>query len=787
MNIGKSPLKIILTMPSIMLAASQCYAQEVIKDAKAAPRDENEIVVTATRRTELLSKVPASIAAYNQRMLDERGVRNVDDVAKLTPSVNFTPSQPRSGFSIDIRGISSKVGTATTGIYIDDTPIQVRSIGYFPSTVYPAVFDLDRIEILRGPQGTLFGAGSEGGTVRFITPSPSFSDFSAYGRAELANTQYGNASYEGGLALGGPLVDGKIAVRASGYYRRDGGWVDRVNQYTGAQVDPDTNWQRTISARLAVSFAASETLTITPSVFYQSIFTNNSPQYWNTLSNPKKGAYLNGDPLGEPGKEKFTLLNLKADYDDGNIHIVGNVSKFDRNSYVFLDYSTVSTALFTNGALPFGIPGYTAQTDEFDHQHNWNAELRISPSSTNGKLNWLAGVYYERLRQNAFEGIGGALNDFLIQQLTGDPTATAAGFFGQPNVQPGDYSFVDVNSTIDEQIAGFAEINYNITSQLKLTAGVRVAHSKVQFSNLQEGPLAGPTSTANNATTSTPITPKFSISYQADDNNLFYAAAAKGYRIGGGNASLPGAFCQANLNSIGLSQAPVTFDSDSLWSYEVGSKNSLFGHALQIETSAYYIKWKGIQQKVTLPCLFQYIDNVSSAVSKGFELQVRANPMQGLSLAAAAGYNDTQYTSTGYPGPSQDTGSNSVTVSDGDTIGNPPWSITLTGRYEHGLSSSVTGYVYADYIYHSHNGGQSPQLNPASVSYNPFNPNLAASQIVNARLGAKFGQADVSLFVNNIFNETAELYFLGDAVTVPLFKNSGYRPRTIGVTVTFRQ
>ena len=178
-----------------------------------------EIVVTATRREESISKVPISITAMTQDALDQKGIRDFTEMVRFTPGVSIDTSGTNA---ISIRGISSSGGAGTTGIYIDDTPIQMRALGFNPDDTLPKTFDLDRVEVLRGPQGTLFGAGSEGGTVRYIMTQPSVTADSTYARAEVSYTQFGEPSYEGGVAHGGPIIDGILGFRASAWYRYDG-------------------------------------------------------------------------------------------------------------------------------------------------------------------------------------------------------------------------------------------------------------------------------------------------------------------------------------------------------------------------------------------------------------------------------------------------------------------------------------------------------------------------------------------------------------------------------------
>src|ERR1700749_1824941 len=207
-----------------------------------------EVVVTATRRSEFLSKVPESVSAFTTEKMDTLGIKNFADVARFTPGVTFDPDSN----SISIRGVSSDAGSGTTGIYLDDTPIQMRALGFGSNNTLPAVFDLDRVEVLRGPQGTLFGAGSEGGTVRYITPQPSLTDYSVYMRGEVSTTEDGAASYEGGAAVGGPIIDNTLGARISLWYRRDGGWVDDINPVTLAPVQSNANYVDNYLARLAL-------------------------------------------------------------------------------------------------------------------------------------------------------------------------------------------------------------------------------------------------------------------------------------------------------------------------------------------------------------------------------------------------------------------------------------------------------------------------------------------------------------------------------------------------------
>ncbi len=216
----------LLPLLPVMACASGWATRARAADEPAAGGEQlAEVVVTATRREESLSRVSVSVSAFTAEKMDTIGVKSIQDVARFTPGLTFGSNQTND---ISIRGVSSNAGAGTTGIYIDDTPIQIRSLGGFNNDdALPAIFDLERVEVLRGPQGTLFGAGSEGGTVRYITPQPSLVKYSSYARTELSFTKYGQANYEAGIAGGGPLVQDKLGFRASAWYRGDGGCLHR--------------------------------------------------------------------------------------------------------------------------------------------------------------------------------------------------------------------------------------------------------------------------------------------------------------------------------------------------------------------------------------------------------------------------------------------------------------------------------------------------------------------------------------------------------------------------------
>src|ERR1700681_1459987 len=304
------------------------HAADAAASAAATSSAEmTEIIVTATRREESLSRVPISISAFTQETMDQKGVKDITDLVRYTPGVSIDQTGTNA---ISIRGISSSGGAGTTGIYIDDTPIQMRSVGFSPDDTLPKTFDLQRVEVLRGPQGTLFGAGAEGGAVRYILTQPSVTTADTYVRSEVSYTQYGQPSAEFGIARGQPIVDGTFGVRASIWYRHDGGWIDRVDPTTAAVVNHNSNYSNSIMARLAAVWQPASSLTITPSLLYQRQDKHDESTYWTAYSNLGEGQFNTATPERIGGPDDYYLPALKIQWDLGSSQIISNTSYFHR-------------------------------------------------------------------------------------------------------------------------------------------------------------------------------------------------------------------------------------------------------------------------------------------------------------------------------------------------------------------------------------------------------------------------------------------------------------------------
>jgi outer membrane receptor protein involved in Fe transport len=458
------------------------HAQSAAKSADQGPTIE-EIVVTATRRAEPLSKVPISVSTFSAAQMDDRGVKGFDDLVRLSPGLNLTRQSATGANQISIRGISSDAGSGTTGVYIDDTPIQVRNLGFGAGNVFPGLFDVDRVEVLRGPQGTLFGAGSEGGTVRFITTAPSVSQSSSYVRSEISGMHNGTPSYEGGAALGGPIIPDVLGFRVSAFYRHEGGWIDSVNgnytitDPTGASygnsvnftqtstIAKNVNWTQTAALRAALKWTPTESLTITPAVFYQEhhlndgagnvydLATSHGGKYSRqgfvafpagtvyNVNNPVEQLTLNAEdvPQNAFGNDRFTLSSIGISWDLGAVQLVSNTSYFDRTSVQWYDYTKGYVEFYVpqffvaaDGVTPLGnyAPlGWKAMALYNNAQENFVEEIRLQSKNDAAALTWVAGAFFSHNTQSASEPIS---ENFLINSpwVGFYPTALGYGYYG---------------------------------------------------------------------------------------------------------------------------------------------------------------------------------------------------------------------------------------------------------------------------------------------------------------------------------------------------------------------
>jgi iron complex outermembrane receptor protein len=794
-----------------------------------------EVVVTADRREESASKVPISLTALSQDTMDIKGIKDISDVARYTPGVKIDESQTNQ---VSIRGIAATGGSGTTGIYIDDVPIQVRDLGFNPDDALVKIFDLDRVEVLRGPQGTLFGAGSEGGTVRYITTQPSLTKSSVYAKAETSYTQNGAMSYEAGVAAGGPVIDGTLGVRASAWYRRDGGWIDRLDPTTLAIVDPNANHDDTLALRVAVLWQPNDALRITPSIYFQHRARNDVTIYWPEYSNPNKDQYFSANPTPREEPDNFYLPALNVEYNFGPMRLISTSAYFHRDEisgydgtlynlgyYQTLIDPTVSPPppgagffplLDGSGVhLPPGLTNYRAPATVTNEQRNISEEIRLQSTDPNARVSWTVGAFYSLNRQFSLEEIHDPMADALFNALLGEPIAA---YFGTPlnpdgsSVLPMGDSYFNRLTSHDRQIAGFGEVNISLTDTVKLLAGVRVSKTTFDIISLSDGPQnSGPRpGAAQNS--QTPVTPRAGLQWQIDPNDMVYFTYAKGFRTGGGNPSIPydptfqnpAVGCTQDFLNFGIKNAPSTYRSDTVQSFEIGAKNNI-NNMVQLASSAYYIKWNNIQGNVVPPiCQIQWTDNLGNAVSKGFDIQANIQATEALAIDATFGYTDARYTKDAFPSGANPNGGELPLVASGDAIGGPngigtgysipPYTATLGVEYRFPVLEHES-FIRMDYEYEAGDKWTHPALDPRTSSYDPTGMSLGRQSFASLRTGTNVGQWLVSFFVDNLtdshtilnYNHQTNAYDAnGNLLASPAFRYISYRPRTFGITATYR-
>jgi outer membrane receptor protein involved in Fe transport len=777
-HLGYLLLGTTVALPGTVLAQQNAGRADAA-DAEAASAPAGEIIVTATRRATSINRVPASVAAFDQEALDQQNVRRVDDLARLTPGVTFNRSSGGNGnqTNIAIRGISSTIGASTTGIYINDTPIQVRTIGVTAATAYPLIFDLERVEVLRGPQGTLFGASSQGGAVRFITPRPDLNDISTYARSEISFIESGSANYEAGVAAGAPIIPDQLALRASGWYRHDGGWIDRVGPLTASGFDSEktqrnVNRQESYAVKADLLWQPTPNISILPSIYFQKLDAADINQFFRNTSDPDELEYNTPNQLRLPSDQSFLLSSLAAEVDLGTVDLISNTAYFTSELNQLFDY-TYQSAEQNSTLVPYiTIPGQNEYAVHADKQRAFTQEVRLQ-SQSGGSLNWVIGGFYLRSRQTSAQDIVSPYVERLIRQATGNPNITIAAIFGGP-LLPGDVFLRASTRAVDEQLAAFAQADYNITDRLKLTAGVRVSRTSYEADIVADGPLNGGPTRREVAQEETPVTPKFGISYQADPTLLLYASASKGFRPGASQPENNAPRCAPDLAALGLTRSPTSYDSDTLWSYEIGAKKRIGD--VNIQASGFLIEWQDMQQRIILPtCGQAFIVNLGSVTSRGMDLAITAQVTDGLSVSSAIGYNKVDFDETVYSVPPR------IVRTKGSELPVVPLTFTASAQYDFPVAQGSDGYLRADFQY----SDEAPQGLPTDFGFDPEVDPIPESTNLDLRLGLQRSGLDVSVFAANVLNQQPLQYFRVARTSV-LFRAQAPRPRTIGLNVIYR-
>jgi outer membrane receptor protein involved in Fe transport len=769
--------------------------------ARAAGADDNgleEVVVTARKREENLRDVPVSIGVIDGAAIDNLRVQDMEDITRILPGVSFAshqngPAGPGQD-NITIRGISSTVGNPTVGIYVDEVPL-VTLTGY-EGNAEPKLVDIERVEVLRGPQGTLYGASSEGGTVRFVTPDPDSHAFSSRFKQDVSYTKHGGINYDTQGVVNLPVIEDVFALRVSAEYGRNSGYIDNYalegslslgNDFAGPLQRKGTNSDSDQALRVKGLWKVTDGLTVIPAVLYQRFAAGDNSTFIPAVGTYEQFNQVTGsdrDALIEPSLTVKASLGF-ADLTSISSYVGRSVNRFTDGTYF---NSAAVVQFFVD---PAGVPPYTTHqhdndyvlgnlpspVDFTDHFNTWTQEIRLSSPADQQIIHWVGGVFVadqevRHLDSEPITGISAAFNGIYGYPINSDPilNPSLGTASPNPNFWTNDvvWQIFDHNDT--KQYAVFGQVDIDLLPTLHLGLGDRYVKATETFAETGFGFFefgnAGTNGTIYSQKANFSVsTPKVTLTYDLTQQATVYVSAGKGFRLGGATTPNTNVACEQGLAQLGDSSAPETYGPDHLWSYEFGTKSLLFQNSLSVNAALYYIDWTAIQQSIVIPiCGGQFNANVGDAKAFGAELEVRYRlPMlPGLTLSANLGGEHAYITST----------LNAQTAAVGeDVLYTPSFTATLLADYSWPINASLNGFVHGDYEYTGKSFGSFQASSPTYLN--------TAYDVTNLNAGVGFGRYEVSVYAKNLFDDRT---ILQSPQINSVIQGYTLRPQTIGVS-----
>jgi outer membrane receptor protein involved in Fe transport len=697
-------------------------------DSPAPATTVQEIVVTADKRPELAKNVPASITAVPAQALQNLNATQLDDYVQLVPGLTVSNvSSAEAGTQLTIRGVTTGPGgNPTVGVYIDDSPFggSTEFGGYTIPDLDPQ--DLERVEVLRGPQGTLYGAGSLGGLLKYVTADPNPARL--FGRMEVdaSSTDHGGDGWGVRGSANVPLSD-QFALRISGYDRQDPGYVDNV--LTGQS---NVNKTDVYGGRASLAWFVNPDWKVRLSAIYQ-YQKGAGPlvDYNPTTFQPLEGDLKQADAVNsDVNTQKLQAYSLDIEGKLGDFATFTSATAYDRQDMdLYVDYTQLVSGLISG---VFGVPDAGMSVGDLVRADKFTQEFRLASPQDN-KLSWQAGVFYTH-EQTDVALVAPVFNEFTGAPITGLPSflngSVAARF---------------------QEAAVFGDVTYHVTPAFDVTAGLRYSHNDQQSATLTGGLLTAPSNAdvkSDDSSTTFLLTPRWHI----DENTMVYARIATGYRPGGPNTGIGG--------------TPLTYGPDRTTNYEIGIKSDFDDHKISLDADAYWIDWKDIQvQEVS--AFGSYIANGSAAVSRGAEGSVFWRPVAGLQLFANLAYQDAYVT--------EDFPVGGAIASAGDRLPlTPLWSGTVGGDYSFPISNGWNGVFGGDW--HDVGKTQGAFPNPGAVRFQHPSYN-----VVDLHAGVSNDQWRLVVYGKNLGDsrgQTSDLN-LGAFSRVAIIQ-----PRTIGVSLS---
>jgi len=697
-RLNRSLLCAAASTAGLIAIAPNAFAQDVSAGDVSA---ENTVIVTANKRQQDVRDVAGSVSAYTGKQLEEIGAQSLADYVTRLPGVVFNDYQP--GVSeVVIRGVAATTyheqGQTVVGYYVNEIPLSEPG---WP-IVIPDVdtFDLARVEVLRGPQGTLFGSASLGGLVNYIAKSADSGDFDAAFQTSVGSTSHSddmNYGVKGMVNV--PLLADKLAVRVVALERRDAGYTDnlRLNK-------EDSNDFTTRGGRVSAVFTPSEATKLSWLTLYQE--TDLDDQTYVTIPSLTRTTFV-----PEPHQTEMLINSLRLDQEVGfaNLTVLGAVA--DKESTVVFDYSGNYGTLPLSGQPVFGVGDAQSKSR--------NVEVRLS-SVGDGFFNWVAGAMYLESEKDSLD---------RTHQQGSEAFLNAAGLPGSI-LAPGDNFDRYIVARDDEETALFGEVTLNFTDAWALTAGGRLFESESDNSIVRPPGVDIPAGAAFSQSTSEDgFTPKVSLAWKRDPNLMLYATYSEGFRVGGANPNPPGTVTNANA-----------YGSDSVRNYEVGVRSMFAGGALQLDAAAFRIKWDDIQVRLfgPAPTFYSYVINAGGAENDGVEFSGAVRAGKVVEFQTSVTYIDAQISSF---------------VPDTFAIGGGyPEGTTLPGSSEWTIANSLT-LAFDAVRFEPHVLLMHRYLSEAPVAFGSTFEK-GDYHIVDLRAGLKFSEAlDVAVFVNNLLDE----------------------------------
>lgn len=725
----------LLTGAALLALATPVYAQD--------DDDGDVIIVTAQKRVQTLQEVPLSVSVVGGDELERLNATEFQDYLALIPGLQLNQNTPGEGRLI-LRGVNTGGVASTVAVYVDETPFG-SSTGLVNAGILAGdfdTFDVARIEVLRGPQGTLYGANSLGGTLKFVTAEPNPEGFEGRVRAGVETLEGGDVGYSGAGVLNMPLGD-RAAIRSSGFYRKSGGFIDSTGA-NGSDVAEDINPSESYGGRVSLLYNATENFSVRLSAILQDIKTDESNliDIDATTLDPIGGGLTNSRFADSTNKAAYRIYNGTIEWDLGEVSLTSSTSYGTFDQTIHDDFMTFSLAGLVAGILM--VPPLELVLDQQTDQRKFTQEVRLS-SADNDRFEWMIGGYFTR-------------ETGLIDQLV---TAVDPGTV---NPSAGVPVLADVMLDSEyKEYAGFANATLHLGERFDLTAGGRFSHNDQEAFQATDGlpglfvgpPEVFPTISSDEGVFTWSVAPRFEI----NDYAALYARVAKGFRPGGPNVLPPTA----------PPGTPFTFQSDTILSYEAGVKAQTADNAFAIDISAFYQDWNDVQL-FTVVNGFGVNTNTGGARSIGGEATATLRPAEGLSLLATAAITDSELTT--------DTDPLLVGGLDGETLPfTPKYSFSVSGDYEQPLSDDVIGYAGGTFRFQS---SQFSNFSPAGRSEFP------SYGVLDLRSGLMFDRFALEVFARNVTNSRGLTSGGTPSTDLPMgVLNAGVlRPRTIGAVVT---